>query len=57
MCKQCHEYLDMHPREYAEWKKAKLGEERYDALYRRMQAIVKVDTKEISAVLNELEAA
>ena len=57
LCWKCHRYMDMHPLKYAEWKKEKLGEERYNALYQRMQMIVKVDTKEISVALTELEAA
>ena len=56
MCGNCHQYLDMHPREYAKWKRAKLGEERFEALRLRSQRIVKLDLAEIKALITALEA-
>jgi hypothetical protein len=40
-------YLDHHPTAHKIWKLMQIGQERYDALARRANQIVKLDLKEI----------
>jgi hypothetical protein len=49
LCWVCHHYLDNHPREHEEWKRQRLGEERFKALMLRSQKIVNVDLTAIRA--------
>jgi hypothetical protein len=52
LCWLCHLYLDEHPSEHEEWKRQRLGEERFESLSRRAQQIMKVD---LTAIRDQLE--
>jgi hypothetical protein len=47
LCWRCHHHLEEHLREHEEWKRQRLGEERFEALRLRAQQVVKVDLKQI----------
>jgi hypothetical protein len=47
LCWECHWYLDHHPTAHKFWKLMQMGQERYDALARRANQIVKPDLKAI----------
>jgi len=47
LCWQCHWYLDHHPNAHKIWKLMQIGPERYEALAKRANTIVKLDLKAI----------
>ena len=45
ICFGCHQYFGANPAEYAEWKKKRLGEKKYDKLMLRAHTYCKKDRK------------
>jgi hypothetical protein len=41
LCVECHDYLENHPTEHAEWFKDRLGMERYELLLKKAEMLVK----------------
>jgi hypothetical protein len=56
LCWECHRYLDTHPRLHEEWKRKRLGGERFEGLRLRAQMIVKPDLMAIYESIREVAA-
>jgi DNA-directed RNA polymerase subunit RPC12/RpoP len=54
MCFLCHQRLDAHPREYEEWKRRRLGDEKFESLRLRSQRVVKPDLSAIKEAISAL---
>jgi uncharacterized CHY-type Zn-finger protein len=57
LCFECHDYFDHHPIHYRDWKVARLGQERFDALASRAREVVKIDRSRVLAWLRRKHAA
>lgn len=54
LCGACHMYFHGHPLEQIEFYKAKLGEERFEQLQLRAEAVTKLDMAAVRLYLNQL---
>ena len=51
LCQRCHHYLDNHPEAHRDWKREKLGREKYEALQHKANTVQKVDPEAIRAFI------
>ena len=56
LCWECHYRFDQHPAEHREWKLAKMGPERFDALSDRARMIVRLDWALVRATIKALRS-